>query len=328
MLSMFALWYFYVAIMIEIFKVSRGSFLNTVITYQPSKSPIAAAAQAAAERLGAPEPEFGSNNQRSGSSTLTTIERQAMVKICMYMLACFVQYLPGIPYAVSFVAPSQPYILYCLAIISINCGGLVNATALILNEGLSVRQQQPSTQQSSSNWIYPAQSPRIPNKRNSFSVSRSQFSVNFAPTASGSHFRPPSFQGMQLSVMPQSGSHISQGSVDPYSTGNNHYPGPSFDSHQKVPSDVGAPSNMASSFDAMWDRLGPQAATTRSPNVAAPIPLRISQDTGVRRSADHNHGSEYPPMVDHVGMRDISHAYANIAQQQQRNAGRNSGSFH
>ncbi|KAI8802679.1 hypothetical protein BJ742DRAFT_778051 [Cladochytrium replicatum] len=125
-LSTVALWYFYISIMVEVFKVSRGAFLNTIVSYRPTKPPQVS-------DLDQPN----SNNARSGGSTqLSLRERQIIAKICMYCLACIIQYMPGIPFATSFLFPYQPYVLYVMAVVSINLGGVINATALILNEGL------------------------------------------------------------------------------------------------------------------------------------------------------------------------------------------------
>ncbi|KAI8812927.1 hypothetical protein BJ742DRAFT_792274 [Cladochytrium replicatum] len=142
LLSMVTIWYLYVAIMIEIFKMSRGSFFKTIISYRPSTPGLAG--QGSGERVEVMDSRGNSAHQRSNDTATSTvqmnaIERQAVLKICMYMMACFIQYLPGCPYALSFLAPSQPYILYILALVSINSGGIVNATALILNEGLGRR---------------------------------------------------------------------------------------------------------------------------------------------------------------------------------------------
>ncbi|KAI8808732.1 hypothetical protein BJ742DRAFT_807351 [Cladochytrium replicatum] len=141
-LSMVTIWYLYVAIMIEIFKMSHGSFFKTIISYRPTTP--GPAGQGSGERVEVISSNGNSAHQRSNDTAGSTvqmnaIERQAVLKICMYMMACFIQYLPGCPYALSFLAPSQPYILYILALVSINSGGIVNATALILNEGLGRR---------------------------------------------------------------------------------------------------------------------------------------------------------------------------------------------
>ncbi|KAI8806684.1 hypothetical protein BJ742DRAFT_815867 [Cladochytrium replicatum] len=199
--SMFAIWYFYVSIMIEIFKVSRGSFFDTVIqSYRPTRRAAnfpPQAPQAQVEVMDDPRQvpvSDISGNQRSGnssSSQLTVIEKQAVVKICMYMLACFIQYLPGCPYALSFLAPTQPFVLYCLAIVSINSGGIVNATALILNEGFSSRER--SSTEDSSTAYYPDSYPSAGESR-SFGFGWPKRSYRAADT--GSWGRVPSFRGI------------------------------------------------------------------------------------------------------------------------------------
>ncbi|KAI8806680.1 hypothetical protein BJ742DRAFT_815861 [Cladochytrium replicatum] len=137
--SMFILWFFYVWIMIEIFKLSRGAFLSTVVSFRPTRSPFKKGQQIHVQpthEVCYGDSSSASENVTSGGSQMSLMERQIITKICMYMLACFIQYLPGIPYATSFLFPTQPYPLYVLAVISINLGGVVNATALVLNEGL------------------------------------------------------------------------------------------------------------------------------------------------------------------------------------------------
>ncbi|KAI8812922.1 hypothetical protein BJ742DRAFT_792256 [Cladochytrium replicatum] len=137
--SILALWFFYIWIMVEIYKLSRGSFLTTIFSFRPTRSPSTRGTSSdttqSTQEL-SQNFSTGSEGMSSGNSNISVVERQFIMKICMYMLACFVQYLPGIPYATSFLFPTQPYALYVMAVISINLGGVVNATALILNEGL------------------------------------------------------------------------------------------------------------------------------------------------------------------------------------------------
>ncbi|KAI8800936.1 hypothetical protein BJ742DRAFT_49846 [Cladochytrium replicatum] len=67
--------------MVEVFKVSRGAFLNTIVSYRPTKPPQVSDLD-----------EPSSNNARSGGSTqLSLRERQIIAKICMYCLACIIQ---------------------------------------------------------------------------------------------------------------------------------------------------------------------------------------------------------------------------------------------
>ncbi|KAI8812923.1 hypothetical protein BJ742DRAFT_792258 [Cladochytrium replicatum] len=144
LVSIIALWVFYVWIMVEIFKLSQGSFVSFVkslVSFRPSrpqfKQETGSDMTQSTQELSLDDSDLpGSQNMSSGSSQISIVERQFIMKICMYMLACFIQYLPGIPYASSYLLPRQPYALYVSAVISINLGGVVNATALILNEGL------------------------------------------------------------------------------------------------------------------------------------------------------------------------------------------------
>ncbi|KAI8812929.1 hypothetical protein BJ742DRAFT_792277 [Cladochytrium replicatum] len=362
-LSMFAIWYFYVSIMMEIFKVSRGSFLNTVISYRPTKNALAVAAQAAAERaqyLGGQVDMMDdsrniptSDNQRSGNSTtsqLTAIERQAIIKICMYMMACFIQYLPGCPYALSFLAPTQPYGLYISALISINSGGIVNATALILNEGWGRKPPAPSMT-SSTVWIPGAASAN----NSSVASKRSDLSIVTANGATQSWGHAPSFRNIPMNNLPPRGtvsvsfgSHATTSMMEPheYAAASALYQTHSRDPLRSKPTGMSnvSPKNTNSSFDAIWERhiasqvaSGPAIAPWQQQAGPNP-PLQYQQrqpnpkrnSFGVDAPLQPRRSSEYvaPTAIVDIGSSAIMQAYANMPQSQQQRGYPHAGNYH
>ncbi|KAI8812928.1 hypothetical protein BJ742DRAFT_792276 [Cladochytrium replicatum] len=324
LISLFAIWIFYVSIMSEIFKVSRGSFLKTIISYEPTKNTIAAAAQAAAERaerLGSNDAGQGggSGNQRSGNSTssqLTALERQAIIKICMYMMACFFQYLPGCPYALSFLAPSQPFALYCLAVVSINSGGIFNGLALILNEGFGVTRKGFSGNGSSVMWMHgeaPSANPSI----SAGGSNRSNFSISIPSNAFGisssNWSRTPSHRGIPLSNFPNPrGGVVSASIMNPQEQSAVLHESQPRDPLRSIRASVnlGVPSQASqntSSFDAIWERhvasqvsAGPTVAPWIPPTNPEPLPLPTIHE--------HNSSARNSQGLDHSVIERSSHA--------------------
>ncbi|KAI8809667.1 hypothetical protein BJ742DRAFT_219723 [Cladochytrium replicatum] len=327
---MIALWFFYVWIMIEIFKVSRGSFLATIISYRAtssnSKSGLRANQQEQAQAQGPGQgpghdsnqtvqvESDGSENVRSGSSQISMIERQLITKICMYMLGCFFQYSPGTPYAISFLFPSQPFVLYIMAIISINLGGVVNATALILNEGIG-RMAKSRDEQSTS--YFPSST--MPEGSSSIGVQRYRADM---PLDTASWGQVPSFAGILVNPHAKPDAP----GLHPLYTAESQKP------HTQIQSLYANPAIAPrTDYDAIWE-VGPgrspyhpgsiqTPATTRAYPPVPPIPNQYQQPSVTvtrsgsvsRRSSEH---SNAPTMVN-IGSSELSQAYAIMARHQQ-----------
>ncbi|KAI8812926.1 hypothetical protein BJ742DRAFT_792268 [Cladochytrium replicatum] len=317
--SMVALWIFYVWIMVEIFKVSRGKFLDTIISYRRSSSSSKSAFQLQYERYRGPvqtsqveSDAAGSENIKSGGSQLTIVEKQLVAKICMYMLGCFIQYLPGIPYALSYLFPSQPYPLYIVAILSINMGGIVNATALILNEGLGKIARSLDGHSTS---YYPTSSAEA-----SGNGRMQGYGSNV--TGASSWGKVPSFKGILVNTQSES---ESEGPHPMYTVGEPRY---QMQTQSLYPNASIAPRTDAP-FKSGWG-VGPGPSPYPNtfingsqraypPPPPPPIPTQYHSEGFVTRTPSRK-SSEYsasPTVVD-VGSSAVSEAYANMARQQQQ----------
>ncbi|KAI8800935.1 hypothetical protein BJ742DRAFT_49828 [Cladochytrium replicatum] len=318
--SMIALWFFYVHIMFEVFKVSRGSFLSTAVSFRPTKSTSIQAFQPPLTRQGDQTSRIENNgavasdNMRSESSQLSIVEKQIIAKICMYMLACFIQYLPGIPFATSFLFPTQPYILYVMAVVSINLGGVINATALILNEGLGrIAKSQDGS-------YYPASSGE---GTSSVGALGSGPVVGNTTVGTNSWGRVPSFKGILVnSQSPQIDIQIPDPFYGPRSDQRGHI-------HPILPSSSHA---HISSYDKIWElNPGPSPYPTDTRvavplTVYPPVPSVFnSHQVPVTRlpSRRSSQQSSNPATVVDVAANSVAEAYANMARYQQNlNGGR------
>ncbi|KAI8812925.1 hypothetical protein BJ742DRAFT_792263 [Cladochytrium replicatum] len=320
--SMIALWFFYVWIMIEIFKVSRGSFLATIISYRATNSNSKSGLRTNQLQQGRAQDSNQtvqvesdvSENVQSGSSQISIIERQLITKICMYMLGCFFQYLPGTPYAISYLSPApQPFVLYIMAIISINLGGIVNATALILNEGLG-RIAKSLDGQSTTSYL---PSSTIPDGSSSIGGERYRPDM---PLDTASWGRVPSFAG----ILVNSKARPETPGFNPIFTTTSPRVQPQTQS--LYPNPTIAPRTDYNSILEVGPGPSPYPGGTQAPSAARRYPaiptvpneyeqssVTVKRSGSVsRRSSEH---SNTPTMVS-IGSNELSEAYAIMARHQ------------